>query len=492
MPKNATAQKVSRPHPLDLPGARPRWWHSIAMFGPAFVASIAYVDPGNVAANLTSGAQYGYLLVWVLVLANAMAVLIQFQSAKLGIVTGKTLPEHVGARTRPWGRRAYWLQAEIVAAATDIAEVLGGAIALNLLFGVPLVMGGVIVGLVSMGLLLVQNARRQRTFEFMIIGLLAVIAFGFLAGVFVSNVDWFAAADGLVPRFEGAPTVLLAASMLGATVMPHAIYLHSALARDRHHVEFAALAEKSDFTGESVRARRADAPAESDAPTNAPEAARLAEAHVAAEAPIAVEAEAEAPAPTHGASRERLRRLLRVTRADVVVALVLAGAVNIAMLLLAASSLRGVDGTDTIPGAYAAIQSALGPAIATIFAIGLLASGLASTSVGAYAGSVIMKGLLRIRVPIIARRVVTLIPALIVLGVGIDPTWALVLSQVLLSIGIPFALIPLIRLTGNRALMGEFADRMPVRIIAWIVVALIVCLNVVLIFLTVTGAGVAA
>ncbi|MGD8168883.1 Nramp family divalent metal transporter [Herbiconiux wuyangfengii] len=462
------------------------------MFGPAFVASIAYVDPGNVAANLTSGAQYGYLLVWVLVLANAMAVLIQFQSAKLGIVTGKTLPEHVGARTRPWGRRAYWLQAEIVAAATDIAEVLGGAIALNLLFGVPLVMGGVIVGLVSMGLLLVQNARRQRTFEFMIIGLLAVIAFGFLAGVFVSNVDWFAAADGLVPRFEGAPTVLLAASMLGATVMPHAIYLHSALARDRHHVEFAALAEKSDFTGESVRARRADAPAESDAPTNAPEAARLAEAHVAAEAPIAVEAEAEAPAPTHGASRERLRRLLRVTRADVVVALVLAGAVNIAMLLLAASSLRGVDGTDTIPGAYAAIQSALGPAIATIFAIGLLASGLASTSVGAYAGSVIMKGLLRIRVPIIARRVVTLIPALIVLGVGIDPTWALVLSQVLLSIGIPFALIPLIRLTGNRALMGEFADRMPVRIIAWIVVALIVCLNVVLIFLTVTGAGVAA
>ncbi|WP_092552099.1 Nramp family divalent metal transporter [Herbiconiux ginsengi] len=446
------------------------------MFGPAFVASIAYVDPGNVAANLTSGAQYGYLLVWVLVLANAMAVLIQFQSAKLGIVTGKTLPEHVGARTRPWGRRAYWLQAEIVAAATDIAEVLGGAIALNLLFGVPLVMGGLIVGVVSMALLLVQNARRQRTFEYMIIGLLAVIAFGFLAGVFVSNVDWFAAADGLVPRFEGAPTVLLAASMLGATVMPHAIYLHSALARDRHHVEFAALAEKSDFTGESVRPPRADAAARADAQAGARETTRV----------------VADPAPTHGASRERLRRLLRVTRGDVVVALVLAGAVNIAMLLLAASSLRGVDGTDTIPGAYAAIQGALGPAIATIFAVGLLASGLASTSVGAYAGSVIMKGLLRIRIPIVVRRVVTLIPALIVLGVGIDPTWALVLSQVLLSIGIPFALIPLIRLTGDRALMGEFADRMPVRVVAWTVVALIVCLNVVLIFLTVTGAGVAA
>ncbi len=448
MPKNATARRVGRAG--DLAGARPRWWHALALFGPAFVASIAYVDPGNVAANLTSGAQYGYLLVWVLVLANAMAVLIQFQSAKLGIVTGKTLPEHVGARTRRWGRRAYWVQAEIVAAATDIAEVLGGAIALNLLFGVPLVLGGLIVGVVSLALLLVQNARRQRTFEFLIIGLLAIIAFGFLAGVFVSNVDWPAAADGLVPRFDGAPTVLLAASMLGATVMPHAIYLHSALARDRHHVEFAALAETTDFT-------------------NAPSVA-----------------------PQLDVSAPRLRRLLRATRADVVIALVLAGAVNIAMLLLAASSLRGVDGTDTIPGAYAAIQSALGPVIATIFAIGLLASGLASTSVGGYAGSVIMKGLLRVRIPVVVRRVVTLVPALIVLGAGIDPTWALVLSQVLLSVGIPFALIPLIRLTGDRALMGEFADRVPVRIVAWTVVALIVTLNVVLIALTVTGAGVAA
>ena len=451
---------------LETPRATGR--STLLLLGPAFVAAIAYVDPGNVAANLTSGAQYGYLLVWVLVLANAMAVLIQYQSAKLGIVTGQTLPEHVGARTRPWGRRAYWVQAEIVAAATDIAEVLGGAIALNLLFGVPLVMGGVIVGIVSMVLLLVQNARRQRTFELMIMGLLAVIAFGFLAGVFVSHVDWFAAADGLVPRFEGAPTVLLAASMLGATVMPHAIYLHSALARDRHHVEFAAHAERTDFTGDSLRPR-----GEEQSATEAPGAPAQ-------------------PSSSRIASPARLRLLLRATRGDVVIALLLAGAVNIAMLLLAASSLRGVDGTDTIPGAYLAIQSALGPTIATIFAVGLLASGLASTSVGAYAGSVIMKGLLRIRVPVVARRVVTLIPALIVLGVGIDPTWALVLSQVLLSIGIPFALIPLIRLTGDRTLMGEFADRMPVRIIAWTVVALIVALNVVLIFLTVTGAGVAA
>jgi manganese transport protein len=452
MPKSATKPG---PSSIDVPGAvRPRWWHGVVLLGPAFVASIAYVDPGNVAANLTAGAQYGYLLVWVLVLANLMAMLIQYQSAKLGLVTGRTLPEHVGARTRPWTRRAYWLQAELVAAATDVAEVIGGALALNLLFGLPLVIGGLIVGVVSLVLLLVQSSRRQRSFEFVIIGLLAVIAFGFLTGTVVSDVDWPEAVEGLVPRFEGTPTVLLAASMLGATVMPHAIYLHSALARDRHHATFAALAEKADFTGSDL------------------------ERAVTRSVPL--------PVLEEGLSRIRL--LLKATRFDVVVALLLAGAVNIAMLLLAASSLRGVDGTDTIPGAYDAIAVALGPAVATIFAVGLLASGLASTSVGAYAGSVIMKGLLRVRIPVTVRRVVTLIPALIVLGAGIDPTWALVLSQVFLSIGIPFALVPLIRLTGDRSLMGEFADRLPVRIVAWTVAALIVVLNVVLIVLTVTGA----
>jgi len=471
MPKNGVAVRDE----VTRMAVRPRWWHGVALFGPAFVASIAYVDPGNVAANLTSGAQYGYLLVWVLVLANAMAMLIQYQSAKLGVVTGKTLPEHIGARTRPWGRRAFWIQAELVAAATDIAEVIGGAIALNLLFGLPLVLGGLIVGLVSMALLLIQSNRRQRSFEFVIVGLLAVIAVGFLAGVFVSDVDWGAAAGGLVPRFDGAPTVLLAASMLGATVMPHAIYLHSALARDRHHAAFAAHAEKSDFTHHPVARQVPDA----DLSDTSPSDADLSD--------TSPSDSGTSDPDTLDVTPGRLRTLLRVTRADVVIALLLAGAVNIAMLLLAASSLRGVDGTDTIPGAYDAIGAALGPVIATIFAVGLLASGLASTSVGAYAGAVIMKGLLRVRVPILARRVVTLVPALVVLAVGIDPTWALVLSQVLLSIGIPFALVPLIRLTGDRALMGEFADRMPVRVVAWTVVALIVALNVVLIALTVAG-----
>lgn len=402
----------------------PRGPRLLFLLGPAFVAAIAYVDPGNVAANLTAGAQYGYLLVWVLVAANAMAVLVQYLSAKLGLVTGQSLPELLGSRLRTGPRRLYWVQAELVAAATDLAEVIGGAVALHLLFGIPLVLGGVIVGVFSIALLAVQNWYGQRHFEFAILTLLAVIAVGFLAGLFVSPVDWGAAAGGLVPRFEGTATVLLAASMLGATVMPHAIYLHSSLSRDRHGVQ-----------------------------TN------------------------------DGA----IRRLIVATRWDVASALVIAGAVNIAMLLLAAASLGGVEGTDSIEGAHAAITAALGPVIGVVFAIGLLASGLASTSVGAYAGAAIMGGLLQVRIPLLARRVITLIPALVILAAGIDPTTALVLSQVFLSLGIPFALIPLVRYTGDRRIMGVHVDRTLTRVLAWVVVCLIVTLNVALIVLTFLG-----
>ena len=393
--------------------------------GPAFVAAIAYVDPGNVAANLTAGARYGYLLLWVLVVANAIAVLVQYQSAKLGIVTGRSLPEMLGDRLRTGPRRVYWIQAELVAAATDIAEVLGGAIALHLLFGIPLLLGGIIVGIASMVLLVVQSRHGQRPFEIVIITLLAVIVVGFMSGLVVSGLDPAEAVAGIVPRFAGADSVLLATSMLGATVMPHVIYLHSALARDRHGV------------------------------TTDP---------------------------------GRIRSLLRATRWDVGAALFVAGAVNISMLLLAASSLRGIDGTDTIEGAHAAVVATLGPAIGVIFAVGLLASGLASTSVGTYAGSAIMGGLLKLRVPLTVRRAVTLIPALVVLGIGFDPTRALVLSQVVLSFGIPFALIPLVWYASSRAVMGEFANAPWLRWASWISAGAISVLNVLLIALVVTGA----
>ncbi|QCQ91057.1 Nramp family divalent metal transporter [Rhodococcus sp. SGAir0479] len=398
---------------------------SVALLGPAFVAAIAYVDPGNVAANLTAGAKYGYLLVWVLVLANAMAVLIQYLSAKLGLVTGRSLPEMLGLRLRKGTRRAFWLQAEAMAAATDLAEVIGGAVALHLLFGLPLFVGGLITGIVSTAILSIQSRRGQRTFEFVVIGLLAVITLGFLTGLAFTDVSGRDTVAGLVPRFEGADTVLLAASMLGATVMPHAIYLHSALARDRH-----------GFAG-------------------------------------------------HG---PRLRRLLRITRWDVGGALVVAGAVNIGMLLLAAAALRGVPDTDSIEGAHAAIQDSLGPGVAVVFAVGLLASGLASTSVGCAAGSEIMHGLLNVRIPVLVRRVVTLIPALVVLAVGIDPTLALIVSQVVLSLCIPFALVPLVRMTSDRTLMGPERNAPLTTAAAWVCAGLITALNVALLWLTVTGA----
>ncbi|MEQ1734988.1 MAG: Nramp family divalent metal transporter [Rhodoglobus sp.] len=408
---------------LITPGSGPSKL-PLALLGPAFVAAIAYVDPGNVAANLTAGAKYGYLLLWVLIAANAIAVIVQYQSAKVGIVSGQSLPEILGQRLKTGPRRADWVQAELVAAATDIAEVLGGAIALNLLFGLPLLVGGVIVGVVSMILLTVQSRRGQRSFEIVIVTLLGVIVVGFMSGLFFSGMDAAEAVAGIVPRFEGVDSVLLATSMLGATVMPHVIYLHSALARDRHGV-----------TSDPVR----------------------------------------------------IRRLLLATKWDVGGALLVAGAVNISMLLLAASALRGVEGTDTIEGAHAAVVSTLGPAIGVIFAVGLLASGLASTSVGTYAGSAIMGGLLRVRIPLIVRRAVTLIPALVVLGIGFDPTRALVLSQVVLSFGIPFALIPLVWLASSKKEMGEFANAPWLRVAGWASAGLISLLNVLLIVLVTTG-----
>lgn len=462
------------------------------LLGPAFVAAVAYVDPGNVAANLTAGAEYGYLLVWVLVVSNAMAVLIQYLSAKLGLVTGRSLPELMGARLGRGTRLSYWGQAEVVAAATDLAEVIGGAIALNLLFGLPLVWGGLITGAVSMALLAVHSRKGQRPFEFVIMGFLAIIAVGFLAGLFVSPVDWAQTAGGLVPRFADSGTVLLAASMLGATVMPHAIYLHSALARDRHlpgqaGADVAAVrVEPRDVTTAVERTAVPEPSVPSRLAGEADATATAAPDSSASTEPDRSDATSQT-GPGGGATTVRLPVLLRATKVDVLWSLVIAGSVNIAMLLLAAASLRGVGGTDTIAGAHAAIEANLGPIIGVVFAVGLLASGLAATSVGAYAGAVIMGGLLHRRIPLLTRRLVTLIPALVVIALGADPTWALVLSQVVLSLGIPFALIPLVRLTNDRAVMGKHVSGLPLRMTGWAVVAAIVALNVALIVITATG-----
>lgn len=408
------------------PGRPRRRAAGLTLLGPAFVAAIAYVDPGNVAANLTAGAQYGYLLLWVLVAANASAVVVQYLSAKLGVVTGRSLPEHLGLRMRRTPRLLFWAQAEVVAAATDVAEVIGGALALHLLFGLPLVVGGVLTGVVSMAILLLHSRRGTRTFEAVVTTMLAILTVGFCAGLLFAQVSPGELVSGLVPRFKGAQSVLLAASMLGATVMPHAVYLHSALARDRH----------------------GDVPA--------------------------------------GPER---RRVLVATRWDVGLALVVAGGVNVCMLVLAAATLPGVAGTDTIPGAQAAIEANVGPVVGVLFAVGLLASGLASTSVGCMAGAEIMHGLLHVRIPVVVRRLVTLLPAVVLLAVGADPTMLLVLSQVVLSFGIAFAIVPLVVYTSRRSIMGADVNAMTTRVVAGVIALVIVALNVALVVLTLTGAG---
>jgi manganese transport protein len=393
------------------------------LMGPAFVAAVAYVDPGNVATNTAAGASYGYLLLWVLVGATLMAGLVQYLSAKVGWLTGESLPALVGQRTRTAPRLAYWLQAEAVAAATDVAEIVGGAVALMLLFDLPLVVGAVITTAVSTALLLFQNHRSQRSFERVITGMLAIVAIGFLAGLVIAPPDPGAAVGGLLPRLAGADSALLAVGMLGATVMPHAVYLHSALVRDRHGV-----------------------------------------------------ADPDCAEPT-----------LAGIRTDVTLAMIVAGSVNVGMLLLAAGTLPGLE-IDSLQGAQAAIGQRLGPVIALAFALALLASGLASTSVGGYAGAVIMDGLLRRRVPLLARRLLTAVPALILLGFGLEPTGLLIISQVILSFGIPFALIPLARIAADRSLM-RLAPTRPLTIrLAWLVIGVVSALNAVLIVLTIPAA----
>lgn len=470
--------RIARAHAPVVRPAPPRH-RLLALLGPAFVAAVAYVDPGNVAANITAGARYGYSLVWVLVLANTMAVLIQYQSAKLGIVTGRSLPEVLGDRLGRRSRLAFWAQAELVAAATDLAEVIGGAIALHLLLGLPLLTGGCLIGAVSMLLLALQERRSQRTFEGVVVGLLVVVTIGFVGGLVVAPPDWSATAAGLIPRLRDSGGLLVAASMLGATVMPHAIYLHSSLVRDHH-----------DEVGEGHASRTADdGPGDSTVPAGpAGSTGPAVPAGATGPGGPAVPVRPARPAdPRAGDGQARTARLIRATRVDVVWALAVAGAVNIALLLLAASALSGAEGTDTIEGAHAAITASLGPAVGVIFAVGLLASGLASTSVGAYAGSEIMAGLLHVRVPLLLRRAVTLVPALVIIGVGAEPTWALVLSQVVLSFGIPLAIVPLMRATGSEALMGRWRDGAPLRWTARASAALIIALNVALVWLTLTG-----
>jgi len=397
------------------------------LIGPALVAGVAYLDPGNVASNMTAGAKYGFLLVWVVIAANAIAWLVQYLSAKLGLATGRSLTEHIGSSIRSRSARiTFWLQAEVAAMATDIAEIIGGAIALNLLFGLPLFVGGAITGGVSLAILMLHNRVSIRAFERAIITLLVIIAVGFVVALVVNAPDVTQVATGVVPRFDGTDSVLLAASIVGATVMPHAIYAHSALVRDR-------------FAG--------------------------------------------MPATTRPSA-------LRATRVDVTLALATAGIINLVMLIVGAANLAPLvanGATPDLADIYAALTASLGTVIATLFALSLLASGLASSSVASYAGADIMHGLIRVSIPLWVRRTVTLIPALVLLAIGADPVWMLVLSQVVLSFAIPLALVPLIRFTSNAATMGTLTNSRLTTIAAVAAAVLLISLNAWLIVLLISG-----
>ncbi|MGE0026669.1 MAG: Nramp family divalent metal transporter [Thermoleophilia bacterium] len=409
----------------SLAGGRRGLWAVLPFLGPAFVASVAYVDPGNFATNVAAGAQFGYMLLWVILASNLMAMLIQAMSAKLGIATGMNLPEVCRARYPKPVSRALWVQAEVIAMATDLAEFLGAALGFNLLFGIPLVWAGLLTGVFSFGILHLQS-RGARPMEIVISVLVGVILVGFAVQFVLSDPSGSGIAQGLTtPRFSGSESLLLATGILGATVMPHVIYLHSALTQRR----------------------------------------------------------------VVGRSEDERRRIFRFERIDVIIAMGIAGVINMSMLVMAAAVFHdnGLTGVEDIDDAFHQLGDQIGAHAQYAFGAALLASGLSSSSVGTLAGQVVMQGFIDRQIPLWVRRGLTMAPALIVLAIGVNPSRALVLSQVVLSFGIPFALIPLVLFCRDRRLMGGLVNRPATTAVAAVVAALIVVLNAVLLVQTLGG-----
>jgi manganese transport protein len=388
----------------------------LPFLGPAFIACVAYIDPGNFATNVAGGSKFGYRLVWVIVAANLLAMLIQTLSAKLGIATRRNLPE-VCRENLP--RRAsffLWLQAEAIAMATDLAEFLGAAIGIHLLTGMPLFPAAVFAGIAAFAILGLQRWG-WRPLEAVIAVLVGVIGICYVAELLFAHPNYGQVLEHAVtPQFGSSEAVLLSVGILGATVMPHVIYLHSALTQDRIVAE----------------------------------------------------------------STEDARTLLRYTRVDVIVAMSIAGLINVAMLVMAASTFfqSGLTDVDSLEGAHKTLQPILGGASSALFALALLASGLSSSAVGTLSGQVVMQGFIRRQIPVTLRRLVTMTPAFIVIAIGVDPSRTLVISQVVLSFGIPFALIPLVYFTARRDIMGALVNRRITTVAASIVAAAIVGLNI--------------
>ncbi|HEX7547530.1 MAG TPA: Nramp family divalent metal transporter [Candidatus Methylomirabilis sp.] len=411
-----------------LEGSSSESWHRrlLPFLGPAFIASVAYVDPGNFATNIQGGAQFGYMLLWVVVASNLMAMLTQALSAKLGIATGKNLAEHCRDQFPRWAVWTMWLVMEVVAMATDLAEFLGAALGLNLLFGIPLLLAGILTGVATFAILALER-HGFRALEAVITGMVGIIALCYLVETILGRPDWGKIAyHSVVPMFRGTESVLLATGILGATVMPHVVFLHSALMQGRIVVRDPA----------------------------------------------------------------QLKRLFRFECVDVTLAMGVAGLVNMAMLIMAAATFfeKGLTTVGTIEEAHKTLAPLLGSASSWVFAVSLLASGLSSATVGTMAGQVVMQGFVHRQIPIWLRRLLTMLPALIVIGIGLDPTRTLVLSQVILSFGLPFALVPLALFTARPDLMGVLVNRRPTTAVFGLVTLVIIALNIFLLY-QLLGAG---
>lgn len=393
----------------------------LALMGPAFIAAIGYIDPGNFATNIQAGASYGYKLLWVVVWANVMAMVIQLMSAKLGIATGKNLAEHIRDRfPRPvvW---FYWVQAEIIAMATDLAEFIGAAIGFKLIFGVSLMQGAVLTGAVTFLILMLQS-QGKKPLELVIVGLLLFVAAAYVIELFFSQPKIVDLVQGMaVPSLPTADAVLLAAGVLGATIMPHVIYLHSSL-------------------------------------TQSPD----------------------------GGSRDQH---YSSTKLDVAIAMTIAGFINLAMMATAAAAFHfsGHTGIADLDQAYLTLDPLLGRAAALVFGLSLLAAGISSTVVGTMAGQVVMQGFIHVRIPLLVRRVITMLPSFLVIMAGWEPTRILVMSQVLLSFGIALALVPLLAFTGNREMMGDMVNSPLMQWIGKAIVLVVVALNLYLLLSMVCG-----
>ncbi|MGE5399725.1 MAG: Nramp family divalent metal transporter [Ignavibacteriales bacterium] len=392
----------------------------IPFIGPAVIASVAYVDPGNFATNIQGGSQFGYTLLWVILASNLMAMLIQSLSAKLGIASGNNLAEHCRNNFSKPVVYVMWVLMEMVAMATDLAEFLGAAIGFNLLFGFPLIIGGILTAICTF-LILGLERYGFRPLEIAIALMVSVIAGSYLLETIIAQPEIKTILyHAVVPQFSGTESILLATGILGATIMPHAIFLHSALTQGR----------------------------------------------IIVKDPV------------------KLKRLYRFEILDVTLAMGIASLINMAMLIMAASTFfsHGLTHVATLEEAHLTLQPLLGKAAGWIFAISLLASGLSSSSVGTSAGQVIMQGFLHWHIPVWLRRMITVIPSLLVIAFGFDPTRTLVISQVVLSFGLPFAIIPLIKFTKNKKIMGVLVNKRITTIIVSLMAVLIILLNIYLIY----------